>query len=220
MLAERRRCRFSGRVTPGASPDRRARGRATQHFEFDVVDSSGSSRVVELSATGLYDSDARDRRFSGTYGVIRDVTQTRRTARELAANRAKFHGLFMNSPDAVFISRVADGRIQERNGRFGDMLERMGAGAADDDLAVFGAEPVRAQFIDELIESPARHRLEFDKTVDGETRFFERSLAVIVAVMAAPVRTAFRRLLVMRASRSCIRSPAMNFSESVSFSIP
>ena len=53
--------------------------------------------------------------------MLRDVTESRRVARELAQNRSKFQGLFMNSPDAVYIARVEDGRLMETNARFQDM---------------------------------------------------------------------------------------------------
>ena len=42
----------------------------------------------------------------------------------------------------------------------------------------------------------------------------------MVAVMTAPVSTPLKRLLVIRASRFFIRSPASTLSESVIFSIP
>ncbi|MFU8816527.1 MAG: response regulator, partial [Pseudomonadales bacterium] len=72
--------------------ERRTGERATRHFEFEYQPGGDAARVLEFSATGLYDGDdGRASSFVGTYGVLRDVTEARRTARELAQSRLKFY---------------------------------------------------------------------------------------------------------------------------------
>ena len=99
--------------------ERRTGARGTHQLEFDYVDVQGNARILELSAIGLYeDVELRQEGFAGTYGVLRDVTTGRRTARQLAESQRKFHGLFMHSPDAAFISALDSGEILESNESF------------------------------------------------------------------------------------------------------
>ncbi len=113
--------------------ERRTGQRATQHFEFEYRDPRGAQHIIELSAMGLYDGTRpKSDEFVGTYGILRDVTESRRTARALAQSQQKFHALFMNSPDAVFISRLSDGHLIEANDNFARMMEELGSRTEQD----------------------------------------------------------------------------------------
>lgn len=108
--------------------ERRTDMRATQQLEFDYVDAAGNAHILELSAMGLYDDLVpASGSFAGTYGVLRDVTKGRQTARQLAESQRKFQGLFMHSPDAAFICEIDSGAILESN----DSFERVARAIAD-----------------------------------------------------------------------------------------
>ncbi|MCZ6887516.1 MAG: response regulator [Gammaproteobacteria bacterium] len=148
--------------------ERRTGVRATRQFEFDF-----ENFVVEISAMGLYQHAPADNTFIGTYGVVRDVTETRRTARALEQSQAKYRGLFLNSPDAVFMIRLNDGVITERNDNFDIVTARMGIAHAETDAALFESVEGRQTFVDELRVHADRHVVILDRTIDGEMRSFE-----------------------------------------------
>ena len=136
--------------------ERRTGERATRNFEFDYVDPTGEPRILEISATGLYEqrTETRTGRFTGTYGVMRDVTESRRVARELAQSRRKFEGLFMNSPDAVYIARLRDGHLIECNARFQELQAALGASDAETDAVIFARPGERQALLDGLEAAP------------------------------------------------------------------
>jgi diguanylate cyclase len=117
--------------------ERRTGQRATQHLEFEYHDPRGRPHIIELSAMGLYGGTRpTSAEFAGTYGILRDVTESRRTARALAQSQQKFYALFMNSPDAVFISRLSDGHLVEANDNFARMMDDLGSAQNTSDISV------------------------------------------------------------------------------------
>jgi PAS domain S-box-containing protein len=126
--------------------ERRTGVRATRHFEFEYKPGSADTRLLEVSATGLYDEQA-SYRFLGTYGVLRDVTEARRTALELAQNRTKFYGLFMDSPEASYIARLRDGQLIEANASFRAIQMRLGADFETTDAFLFPDGQTRFEFV-------------------------------------------------------------------------
>lgn len=52
--------------------ERRTNQRATQQYEFDLLASNGRQHRLEFSATGMYEGPGGT--YSGTYGVMRDIT--------------------------------------------------------------------------------------------------------------------------------------------------
>ena len=154
--------------------ERRTGQRATQHLEFEYRDPRGGVHVLELSAMGLYDGTRpKTDQFAGTYGILRDVTESRRTARALAQSQQKFHALFVNSPDAVFISRLSDGHLIETNDNFARMMEELGAAQNKTDMSVWGDPAERALFVDGLTRSPRRHQMMLERELFGLRRYFE-----------------------------------------------
>jgi PAS domain S-box-containing protein len=129
--------------------ERRTGPRATRHFEFEYRSAPDQARILEFSATGLYqESDAESpARFVGTYGVLRDVTEARRTARELALSQTKFYGLFMGSPDASYIARLHDGRLLEANDSFRRIQRLIGAAGETTDAFLFPNVATRREYI-------------------------------------------------------------------------
>jgi PAS domain S-box-containing protein len=155
--------------------ERRTGERATRALEFEYITRSGERRVFEFSATGLYDDPkSRDpEHFTGTYGVLRDVTDARQTARDLALSQEKFYGLFMESPDAVFISRLDSGQLIEGNDKFREIKVSLGAIDSQLDHFVFGSSDEREQFGNRLRESPQHLQYQLQRQLAGETLFFE-----------------------------------------------
>ncbi len=153
--------------------ERRTGERATQHLEFEYHDPRGRLHVMELSAMGLYDGTRpKAAEFAGTYGILRDVTESRRTARALAQSQQKFYALFMNSPDAVFISRLSDGHLIEANDNFARMMDELGSAHNTSDLSVWGDAEQRAAFVEGLTHSPRRHATMLERSFLGIRRYF------------------------------------------------
>ncbi|MEM1437192.1 MAG: response regulator [Pseudomonadota bacterium] len=65
--------------------ERRGAARSTSDLEFDLVPQSGPHRgetwTLQVTSTGLY-SDDQPPRFTGTYGIIRNITSRRRAERD------------------------------------------------------------------------------------------------------------------------------------------
>lgn len=138
--------------------ERRTGSRATLAEEFDFQSALGTQHNLELSAIGLYDrapSSADKQDHIGTYGVIRDVTESRRTRRQLQQSQQKFYSLFVDSPDAVFISRLEDGQIVERNPTFVSLCRGLGAND-DTDQFLWTSDQPRSEFVKALDASPER----------------------------------------------------------------
>ena len=159
--------------------DERRRGRrATQHFEFDYIAPDGHAHILELSAMGLYERAGRLQhtddvgRFAGTYGVLRNVTAARSEARKAEVSRLKFQGLFMNSPDAMYIARLRDGHIMEANANFARIARAMGAEAPESDQLLWPAEERRQEFLDGLQAHPEHFSSQIERVWANETRHF------------------------------------------------
>ena len=154
--------------------ERRTGSRATRNYEFDFLAPDGQPRIMEFSATGLYSdhSPGNDGRFVGTYGVLRDVTQSRLTARKLEQSQQKFYSLFMDSPDAVFITRVEDGHLIEGNDNFRRIKHTVGAGDLETDAFIFPNPESRQHFVQALQETPSHFRTVIERDLVGQTHFF------------------------------------------------
>ncbi|MEQ8783557.1 MAG: response regulator [Roseibium album] len=145
-LAQRLRYHFN---------ERRTGERATRHFEFEYRRGPESSRILEFSARGLYENGDNSGAFIGTYGVLRDVTEARLTARELAQSRLKFYGLFMDSPDASYIARLHDGKLLEANESFRRIQSRLDLRGSDTDAFLFPNGDIRGEFVRRLTQDGA-----------------------------------------------------------------
>jgi len=162
--------------------ERRTGERATHQLEFDYVDSRGDAHILELSAIGLYeDANATLESFAGTYGILRDVTKGRRTARQLAESQRKFQGLFMHSPDAAFISTLDDGQILESNENFRRIAMAVEAGLPEyerdesTDRNLWPTKEQRHQFISALRADGEQQLVDIEHSLMGEMRYFHLS---------------------------------------------
>ncbi len=155
--------------------ERRTGERATRHFEFDYRPAADELRVLEFSATGLYEGrdETQTGRFVGTYGVLRDVTEVRRTARELAQSRLKFYGLFMDSPDASYIARLDDGTLLEANRSFRRIQGLLGAEGHGSDAFLFPDAATREAFVRRVALGSEPKTVALDRQSTSGTRHLE-----------------------------------------------
>ena len=155
--------------------ERRTGVRATIAEEFEYESDVGNRHALELSAIGLYEgsNSAEAGKFLGTYGVIRDITEVKRTQRQLSQSQRKFYSLFMDSPDAVFISQIDGGSIVESNPNFASMYAALGAQEVNNDQFLWTKEYTREHFVTGLNLHPTHHESTFAKTVHGEQHHFE-----------------------------------------------
>ena len=135
--------------------------RATVAEQFEFRSDIGTKHALELSAIGLYEAptdqtptDQTKSVFTGSYGVIRDVTEAKRTRLELQHSRQKFYSLFADSPDAVFIAGLDGGTLIERNARFVALRESVGAKDDGSDSFLWSPENPRANFLNGLATQP------------------------------------------------------------------
>jgi diguanylate cyclase (GGDEF)-like protein/PAS domain S-box-containing protein len=94
--------------------ERRTGDRATRNFELflykrsptDTAESPPSHVVVELSASGMYEQEADgSRRFLGTYGVARDISERKKA--EATITFQAYHDLLTGLPNrALFKDRL------------------------------------------------------------------------------------------------------------------
>ena len=158
--------------------ERRTGPRATIGEEFELTSDLGTTHALELSAVGLYeDTQVLGNHFVGTYGVIRDVTEAKRTRRELQQNQQKFYSLFVDSPDAVFIASLDSGNIIERNPPFVALRTQIGGKDDGTDSFLWTEDQPRSDFVDELNANPDHIEWQIEQVVhngqDEEIHYFE-----------------------------------------------
>ena len=152
--------------------ERRTGNRATRNYEFDYWAPGGEHRIFEFSARGLYD-DSDEKRHTGTYGVLRDVTDARTIARQLEQSQRKFYGLFMESPDAVFITRLSDGELLEGNDNFRHVKWKLGATDDATDAFIFPTTEAREEFVSQLRASPNHVTVTVEHSLQGTPQHYE-----------------------------------------------
>ena len=183
--------------------ERRTGIRATVAEEFTYRSDIGTEHILELSAVGLYEGRSIDDigEFIGTYGVVRDVTDSRRTRRQLQQSQRKFYSLFADSLDAICISRLTDGVIVERNPNFVTMAKAMGA-EPERDTFLWSEPEAREAFIAGLKANPNHHEYTFEREIQGERRFYEvRARRIEIATEACMVATLHDRTHERRAEQ-------------------
>lgn len=82
-------------------------------FEWTYHPPGGEERILRLAATHL-----ELRRGTTLLTVGHDITEQRRATLALAASKARFSAAFHDSPDAIVITGLADGRIHDVNEGF------------------------------------------------------------------------------------------------------
>jgi PAS domain S-box-containing protein len=161
--------------------ERRTGVRETRRLEFSVATPNGVSALLECSARGLYAAGDphQQGRFIGTYGVLQDVSEVARARRALQQSESKFHALFMESPDAVFISRLDDGQVIEGNALFGEWQHLASTQAAATDHFLWPSPAARNEFVAALHRSPEHLGLSVERNLSGTARYFEINARLI-----------------------------------------
>lgn len=154
--------------------ERRTGLRATTREEFEYVSALGTKHALELSAIGLYEKeDGRQGDFIGSYGVIRDITEAKQTRQQLQQSQRKFYSLFVDSPDAVFISEIETGRIMERNPQFMALRASVGASDETNDHFLWDDAETRQAFISALEQTPNLLEWNIETEFATGTHYFE-----------------------------------------------
>jgi PAS domain S-box-containing protein len=144
-----------------------------------LISRSGSERAIADSAAPIRGADQS---LSGVVLVFRDQEQERAAQKALHASQQKFMTIFQSSPDAILLSSVLEGRIQDVNQGAalltgylrGDMLGRT---SAELDL---WADPADRQAYTAQVESRGR--------VSGfESRFRTRSGALKTVLISGEI---------------------------------
>ena len=89
--------------------DRRTGDRATKRFELRLITKKGESSqfeiinvTIELNAFGMYNKPVseKDKKFLGTYGVARDISERKRVEKQLLKSKAMLQTVFdgMSNP--------------------------------------------------------------------------------------------------------------------------
>ncbi len=155
--------------------ERRTNVRATLNHEFEFTTELGSKHALELSSIGLYEAPrpAAEPEFVGTYGIIRDITESKRTRQQLQQSQRKFYSLFVDSPDAVFISNLQTGHIIERNPQFATIQQAFGAAQDSTDSFLWSEDHPRVAFIAGLQTNPASYQQLIELCAGDEMRVLE-----------------------------------------------
>jgi PAS domain S-box-containing protein len=93
----------------------RASGLAVQVSDLEMVKSDGSPCSVETSVSLLLDPDQRPAGFSG---VLRDVSDRKKSEKALKLSEELFSKAFRSSPSGMFIASVKDTKIINVNDGF------------------------------------------------------------------------------------------------------
>lgn len=152
-------------------------GSAVNLHPVSIRRQSGELRHILVSAAWI-DLDAQKQMLMSAV----DITENRRAEEMLRQSEDRFAKIFQASPDAIVISRLADGTYLEVNQRwlevFGYAREQL-IGRSSLDLGVWVDPADRDRFVAQIRERGALR--------DFEARFRKKSGAIIHALISAEV---------------------------------
>ncbi|MFO8013764.1 MAG: PAS domain S-box protein, partial [Phycisphaerae bacterium] len=93
-------------AAPKLFDERRSGDRGTQNLEVRLLAKDGGPvRHCEVHASGMWEAgnSGGKRRFTGTVGIIRDVTRRKELARRLERSRASFQAIVTKSHDGLLV---------------------------------------------------------------------------------------------------------------------
>ncbi len=93
-------------------------GQPTKEFDWQIIRKDGTKRHIEISVSLLKDSSGK---ASGFRGIVRDITERKKTEEALQKSEAKYRQLIENVHEGIFQS-TAEGRHITVNQAFADIL--------------------------------------------------------------------------------------------------
>jgi len=93
-------------------------GQPTKEFDWQIIRKDGTKRHIEASVSLLKDSSGK---ASGFRGIVRDITERKKTEEALQKSEAKYRQLIENAHEGIFQS-TAEGRHITVNQAFADIL--------------------------------------------------------------------------------------------------
>ncbi len=150
-----------------------------ENEELTVMTSRGERRTVLLSADAVRDASGR---ILHSISVQRDITERKRMEDELRESEDKFAKLFRNSPDAITLTSLKDGRMVEAN----DGVLRISGYNMDEIIGHTAVElglwhdPAGRQRFTELLQKQGR-------VIDMEVDFRAKSGAIRNCLVSAEI---------------------------------
>ncbi|MBU2429965.1 MAG: PAS domain S-box protein, partial [Proteobacteria bacterium] len=125
-------------------------GDSGQIIDYEIIGKDGTSVFCETITSLLRDKTGQPVGFGG---VIRDVTEKKQLAEQLKQSEESYRRVMELAPDAITITRVADGRYLEINDTFclqtGYLREEV-IGRTVDELNIYANPEDRARIIHAL----------------------------------------------------------------------
>jgi PAS domain S-box-containing protein len=146
-------------------------GKQTEFYENPILTKSGTERIIAWHNTLLKDAQGN---IIGTLSSGMDISERKEAEEALRVANERFSKAFRASPDAVTISRMADGTIIEAN----DMWEKAfgysraeSIGTRSAALGIWCDPPIRQKAIQQLQETGSLRNFEADlRRKTGEVR--------------------------------------------------
>ena len=156
----------------------RRKGKAGR-YELFMYRKDGESRIVQVSGAPLWNEDGS---YTGTVGIVADVTERKRTEKALLESQQKFKEFFMGNPEAT-IYVGPDFCVLDVNPRFEELfgysLEEI-KGKHINDMVVPASLTVEAEMLDAKAGKGYVYHETLRRKKDGSP--------ISVFVSAAPIR--------------------------------
>jgi PAS domain S-box-containing protein len=167
--------------------ERRTGDRSTKALEIRLLTRLGEERVAEytalpvfretvvlLQAEGLYENGTEPKRYLGTQGIARDITDRKRAEEALRKSEEKYSKVFQGAPVGVAVATLDGARFLDVNKEFERILgyshdELLGRSALD--IGVWVNPEQRKHIVDLLRRHESAQDLEVRlRTKHGELR--------------------------------------------------
>jgi diguanylate cyclase (GGDEF)-like protein/PAS domain S-box-containing protein len=94
-------------------------GKPLQEVVWQIIRKDGSKRHIDASASLIKDSSGKP---TGFRGVVRDITEGKRTEDSLKETELKFRIIFESASDGIILLNVSEGKFSDANEKICNML--------------------------------------------------------------------------------------------------